>query len=231
MLIVDSRDRRVLVRVALESNLTSSISNMLSARPAGLPLGADKGIASKTPARGLTKTRNVLQENAICNVPTTVIGKGRKVVQNTPLQSKTLRMHALMPLTPYLTPPTETDRVLKDLPGKQVGPSKLKDTPAVRPLGDKTPFPNRTVNQPPAAGAKIPQPALVDSSPRPSSARKHDRLPRSAGRVFETPITNGKHWDVSDIEIEVDAPIVNQSIDENYDEIEYMPPKVEGECS
>lgn len=119
--------------------------------------------------------------------------------------------------------------MLKDPPGKQVGPSKLKDTPAIRPLGDKTPFPNRTANQLPATGAKIAKPPLLDGSLRPSSARKHDRLPRSAGKAFETPITNGKHWDVSDIEIEVDAPAANKSIElQSYDEIEYMPPKVEG---
>lgn len=119
--------------------------------------------------------------------------------------------------------------MLKDPPGKQVGPSKLKDTPAVRPLGDKTPFPNRTANQLSATGAKIAKPALLDGSLRPSSARKHDRLPRSASKVYETPVTDGKHWDVSDIEIEVDTPVANQSIEEeSYDEIEYMPPKVEG---
>lgn len=117
---------------------------------------------------------------------------------------------------------------MKDPPGKQV-PSKLKDTPVVRPLGDKTPFPNRTANLLPANGVKIAKPALLDGSLRPSSARKHDRLPRSANKAFETPITNGKHWDVSDIEIEVDALVANQSIQEqSHDEIEYMPPKVEG---
>ena len=119
--------------------------------------------------------------------------------------------------------------MLKEPPGKQVGPSKLKDTPAIRPLGDKTPFPNRTANQLPPSGAKIAKPALLDGSLRPSSARKHDRLPRSASKIFETPVTDGKHWDVSDIEIEVDASLANQSIqEESCDEIEYMPPQVEG---
>lgn len=119
--------------------------------------------------------------------------------------------------------------MLKDPPGKQVGPSKLKDTPAIRPLGDKTPFPNRTAHQLSATGAKIAKPALLDGSLRPSSARKHDRLPRSAGKAFETPVTNGKHWDVSDFEIEVDTSVTNQSIEEeSCEEIEYMPPKVEG---
>ncbi|KAF9227062.1 hypothetical protein BS17DRAFT_814006 [Gyrodon lividus] len=145
----------------------------------------------------------------------TVIGKGSKVVQNTPFQLKT----------------QQTDRVLKHPPGNQVGPSKLKDTPAVRPLGDKTPFPNRTAtNQAilPAAGAKISKPALLEGSLRPSSARKHVRLPGSASKSFETPVTGGHHWDVSDIDIEVDTAAVNKSIEaEDYGEIEYMPPKVD----
>lgn len=119
--------------------------------------------------------------------------------------------------------------MLKDPPGKQVGPSKTRDTPTTRPLGDKTPFPNRNTNHPAVTGAKLAKPALIDGSLRPSSARKHDRLPRSTSKVFETPITDGKHWDVSDIEIEVDASVANKSIQEEcHDEIEYMPPKVEG---
>lgn len=202
---------------------------MLSARPVGLPLDVDRGISTKTPGRVLTKTRNGLQENAVRNAPMTVIGKGRKIIQNTPLQSKTLSKYSLISFTLSLTSPSETDRVLNDPPTKQAGPFKLKETPAVRPLGDKTPFPNRTANQPLATGAKIAKPALPDGSLRPSSARTHERLPRSAGKAFETPITNGKHWDVSDIEIEVDVPVANQSIEEEtFDEIEYMPPKVEG---
>ncbi|KAF8836886.1 hypothetical protein BDN67DRAFT_886505, partial [Paxillus ammoniavirescens] len=186
---------------------------MLGSWPAGLPLDADRRNLTKTPGRALVKSRNVLQENALRNPPMTVIGKGKKIVQNTPFQLKTL----------------QTDRVLKDLPGKQVGPSKLKDTPAARPLGDKTPFPNRTANQQtlPAAGTKLSKPALLEGSLRPSSARKNVRLPRSASKSFETPVTGGHHWDVSDIDIEVDTAVANQPIEEEYHgEIEYMPPKV-----
>ncbi|KAF9227107.1 hypothetical protein BS17DRAFT_446179 [Gyrodon lividus] len=187
---------------------------MLSTWPAGLPLDADRRNLTKTPGRALGKSRNALQENALRNVPMTVIGKGSKVVvQNTPFQLKTQH------------------RVLKHPPGNQVGPSKLKDTPAVRPLGDKTPFPNRTAtNQAilPVAGAKISKPALLEGSLRPSSARKHVRLPGSASKSFETPVTGGHHWDVSDIDIEVDTAAVNKSIEaEDYGEIEYMPPKVD----
>ncbi|KIJ08425.1 hypothetical protein PAXINDRAFT_88851 [Paxillus involutus ATCC 200175] len=181
---------------------------MLGAWPAGLPLDADRRNLTKTPGCALVKSRNALQENALRNPPMTVIGKGKKIVQNTPFQLKTLH-----------------------LPGKQAGPSKLKDTPALRPLGDKTPFPNRTANQQtlPTAGTKISKPALLEGSLRPSSARKNVRLPRSASKSFETPVTGGHHWDVSDIDIEVDTAVANQSIEEeDHGEIEYMPPKVVG---
>ncbi|KAF9241780.1 hypothetical protein BU15DRAFT_73128 [Melanogaster broomeanus] len=187
---------------------------MLSAWPAGVPLDADRRITTKTPGRALVKSRNALQENELRNVPMTVVGKGKRVVQNTPLQLKTQQI----------------DRVLKDPPGKHVGASKLKGTPAVRPLGDKTPFPNRTANHATlhVTGTKISKPALLEGSLRPSSARKHVRLPRSASKSFETPVTGGHHWDVSDIDIEVDTAVANKSIEEeDYCEIEYMPPKVE----
>ncbi|KIJ68020.1 hypothetical protein HYDPIDRAFT_25469 [Hydnomerulius pinastri MD-312] len=186
---------------------------MLSARPAGLTFDADRRNLTKTPGRTLVKSRSTLQENALRNVPMTVIGKGKKTMQSTSLQLKTL----------------QTDRVFQDPPGKQVGPSKLRDTPAVRPLGNRTPFPNRTAIQVTlGTGAKIAKPALLEGSLRPSSARKHVRLPRSASKSFETPVTGGHHWDVSDVDIEVGTAAVNQSIEEeDYGEIEYMPPKVE----
>jgi hypothetical protein len=100
-----------------------------------------------------------------------------------------------------------------------------------RPLGDKTPFPNRIANH--ATPFQMTKP-IFDVTPgallRPSSARKHVRLPRSASKSFQTPLTGGDHWDVSDIDINpevVAAP--SQSIEEeDYDEIEYMPPKLPG---
>ncbi|KIK79598.1 hypothetical protein PAXRUDRAFT_834019 [Paxillus rubicundulus Ve08.2h10] len=184
---------------------------MLGAWPAGVSFDVDRRNLTRTPGRALVKSRNALQENALRDPPITVVGKGKKVVQNTPFQPKTL----------------QTDRVLKDLPGKQVGPSKLKDTPAVRPLGDKTPFPNHTSNQLQTAGTKISKPALLEASLRPSSARKNVRLPRNASKSFETPVTGGHHWDVSDIDIEVDTAVANKSIEEeDHGEIEYIPPKV-----
>ena len=91
------------VEFQVEQTSLATALNMLSARPTGLPLDADRGIATKTPGCVLSKTRNVLQENAVRNAPMTVIGKGRKLAQNTPLQSKTLRKYVLIPPTSYLT--------------------------------------------------------------------------------------------------------------------------------
>lgn len=102
-----------------------------------------------------------------------------------------------------------------------------------RPLGDKTPFRNRVgdLHTPLPNGSKISKLSLGASqlqTPgllRPSSARIHDRMP-SASKNFQTPHTQGNHWDVSDTEIEgPEAVVVNQSIvEEDFNEIEYMPP-------
>lgn len=105
-----------------EFRFTPSHCKMLSARPVGLPLDADRGFSTKTPGRGLTKTRNVLQENTIRNAPMSVIGKGRKMVQNTPLQSKTLRKCILIPLPSCLTS-TNRSRSRVERPSWQAGRS------------------------------------------------------------------------------------------------------------
>ncbi|KAG6329749.1 hypothetical protein ID866_9342 [Astraeus odoratus] len=188
---------------------------MLSSRSAALPLDGDRRNMVKTPGRALAKSRNALQENTFREPPMTVNAKGKRAIQNTPLQTKTI----------------QTDRVPKDAPGKQPQRLRLKDTPTVRPLGDKTPFPNRTANQGLAISdtiTKIAKPPLLDGSVRTHSARKHVRLPRSASKSFETPVTTGNHWDVSDIDIEVAGAVGDQSLqEEDYDEVEYMPPKVD----
>ncbi|KAJ7612141.1 hypothetical protein FB45DRAFT_803433 [Roridomyces roridus] len=113
-----------------------------------------------------------------------------------------------------------------------------------RPLGDKTPFPNRAAAPLPEGeqGQKIAKLVLhntltpssylhpndtPDSVARPSSARKHVRIPRSVSKSFQTPLTNGNPWDVSELEIEasqaeeVQVPAVEM---DDYDEVEYMPP-------
>lgn len=68
---------------------------------------------------------------------------------------------------------------------------------------------------------------------RPSATRKNLRVPRSASKSFETPANGGNHWDVSDISIVVaQDSLVNMSLEEeDFDEIEYMPPKIGGSSS
>ena len=120
-------------------------------------------------------------------------------------------------------------------PQKIYGTTKSKGQASLapsRPLGDKTPFPNRVHNH--ATPFQVTKP-VFDVTPgallRPSSARKHIRLPHSASKSFQTPVTGGNHWDVSDIEINPEVVAEpNQSIEEeDYDEIEYMPPKQPGQ--
>ena len=134
-------------------------------------------------------------------------------------------------------------------------PVLLNTRSAARPLGDKTPFPNRTSK----AGAvlymdmrkgelqqKLPKfleslhpslrnqetPETLDFSPRPSSTRKSARTPNSANRKFQTPLVNGNPWDVSDGSIELDdmqVQDVQQDAEvDDLDEIEYMLPNMLG---
>ncbi|KZP28845.1 hypothetical protein FIBSPDRAFT_816644, partial [Athelia psychrophila] len=169
---------------------------------------------AKTPGRAILKGRGALQENALHRGAgaMTVNGKGKKVVLNSPSQLKTL----------------QPQRTLKD---SVLG--KSTSILLTRPLGDKTPFRNRVgdLHTPLPNGSKISKLSLGASqlqTPgllRPSSARIHDRMP-SASKNFQTPHTQGNHWDVSDTEIEgPEAVVVNQSIvEEDFNEIEYMPP-------
>lgn len=65
----------------------------------------------------------------------------------------------------------------------------------------------------------------------PSSARKSVRGRRSSGPLFETPVPSGNHWDV--IEEDAIAPVVpevqgEEVQQEDYDEVEYMPPTAVG---
>ncbi|KAK0216849.1 hypothetical protein IW262DRAFT_150857 [Armillaria fumosa] len=91
-----------------------------------------------------------------------------------------------------------------------------------RPLGDKTPFPNRT-------GVQFQTPytfnfASPDSVLRPSSLRRHVRVPRSATKSFETPVNTGNPWNC-DVSIGSPEIVVKQLVlEDDLDEIEYMPP-------
>ncbi|KAG2154468.1 uncharacterized protein EDB93DRAFT_1048800, partial [Suillus bovinus] len=187
---------------------------MISSRPTGIAFDGDYRHLTKTPGNRMLKSRSALQENVGRHVPLTVDGKAKKVaLQKAPFCPNTL----------------QPQKILKGHDGttKSKGKEPVIVAPS-RPLGDKTPFPNRVANHAtPLQMTKI----IFDVTPgallRPSSARKHVRLPRSASKSFQTPLTGGNHWDVSDIDINpevVAAP--TQSIEEDYDEIEYMPPKL-----
>ncbi|CAL1705949.1 unnamed protein product [Somion occarium] len=176
----------------------------------------------KTPGKTIARNRATLQENAAYYGGAMTVNRKGKAVAHTPSR-------------PAISPRKGLQTVVK--------PSIIVS----RPLGDKTPFPNRQQNVPPLhtpalQTAKIAKLSLLDhelvQTPghllRPSSNRKSLRAPRASGsggkrNVFKTPVTNGNHWDVSDGDIQVelsDAQAETEEIVEDYDEIEYMPPKV-----
>ncbi|KAF7296920.1 hypothetical protein MIND_00923800 [Mycena indigotica] len=125
------------------------------------------------------------------------------------------------------------------------------------PLGDKTPFPNQASRfvTPLPGEEKIAKLNLglalntIDSKPsaptfagttpdsvlRPSSSRRHGRTPRISGGAlvgktsFVTPMNSGRHWDVDegDIPVELAAPAPEPAEEDDYDDIEYMPPKLD----
>ncbi|EIM83073.1 uncharacterized protein STEHIDRAFT_171174 [Stereum hirsutum FP-91666 SS1] len=123
------------------------------------------------------------------------------------------------------------------------GQSKLTTTIS-RPLGDKTPF-HRNDTKPrldfaPLGPEKLDAVNFGDIVPgeallRPSSTRKSIRGRRSsAGGTtldftnLKTPFTKGNHWDVSDLDIPADVAEAEGEVEaveqEDYDEVEYMPP-------
>ncbi|KAJ6616639.1 hypothetical protein B0H10DRAFT_1378744 [Mycena sp. CBHHK59/15] len=187
---------------------------MLSSRPGNLH--TDGRLLAKTPGR----------ENAIYRGVMTGYGKSKN--------------NAITPLHPNTLQPQRFR--------KEVVSSKFLTRTVARPLGDKTPFTNRDAPTTPLPGAqKIAKLVLLDapkthvleslhpnntpdSVARPSSMRKHVRAPRSASKNrFETPLTNGNHWEVSASDLivpEAEAPEVPPFPEaDDYDEIEYMPPK------
>ncbi|KAJ3934162.1 MAG: hypothetical protein NXY57DRAFT_1037043 [Lentinula lateritia] len=181
---------------------------MLSTRP--ISRNAENNTnrhAFKTPSRGLAENRLGALK-----------GKGKAGVgQQTPFQTK----------TPFQKPLfTEADTQLKG--GVRV---------PTRPFLDKTPFPNRIVNlnnihaqtpylHPASASGT---PGTPDSALRPSSTRKHIRVPRNSQK-FETPLNTRNHWDVDSNDESADGIAVGlpepalPEEEEDFDEIEYMAP-------
>ncbi|KAJ6616669.1 hypothetical protein B0H10DRAFT_2036478 [Mycena sp. CBHHK59/15] len=184
---------------------------MLSSRP--VQLQTEGRLAAKTPGR----------ENATHRGAMTVHGKGKS--------------DATVPLHPA---------TLQNRKGaKDIISSKLSTRVVTGPLVDKTPFPNRDppneFNTPLPGDQKLAKLVFADSKPlvsdllhpsstpdsvaRPSSTRKHVRAPH-ASRNFETPPINGNPWDVSEHDIVVEEPTSTPAPEvDDYDEIEYMPPK------
>ncbi|TFK22218.1 hypothetical protein FA15DRAFT_671765 [Coprinopsis marcescibilis] len=161
--------------------------------------------ALRTPGRGLKRSENL-------NAGARTVGpKGKALALHTPFAKNTLHLKGGLTTA-----------------GKSRG------------LVDKTPAPNRLHqdanggNEKDALG-KLPKLVLLETestaSPdiaRPSSTRKHARLPRSSvGRKFETPMNKGNYWDVGDVDLNSPEAQLQEPIVEEIDcqaEIEYMPP-------
>ncbi|KAG7440779.1 uncharacterized protein BT62DRAFT_923814 [Guyanagaster necrorhizus] len=94
-----------------------------------------------------------------------------------------------------------------------------------RPLVDKTPFPNRTdVQFQTPYTFSFDKLSSPDSILRPSSLRRHVRVPRSATKSFETPINTGNPWQC-DVSIGSPELVVQQLVlEDDLDEVEYMAP-------
>ncbi|KAJ3573158.1 hypothetical protein NP233_g2612 [Leucocoprinus birnbaumii] len=195
---------------------------MLSTRPN--TINADINyLPLKTPARG-TRNRG---ENAFQGAMTIQNGKGKSGLMKTPFHPRSAQLQ----------------RAMKDAPGSVSfkDPIHLVTRPN-RPLADKTPFANRTLNfqHTPAPAHKLlksdPLPPIlkdqnatpdsVSVSARASSTRKHSRVPK-ASVVFQTPANKGNHWDVSDGDIVIPEMEQVLELEEKFDdseEVEYLPP-------
>ncbi|KAI0798657.1 hypothetical protein BC629DRAFT_1592207 [Irpex lacteus] len=201
---------------------------MLSTRPLALDDATATYAYTRTPAKGLLKSRGALQENTttVLRGPKTLnTGKGKAVALRTPTQNR----HSAR----------------KNGNAFQTA-KKLTTVVSTKPLGDKTPFPNRqlqALQTPAPQTAKLAKLSLCDDDGEsalgigktpgnlllPSARRKSMRLPRSASKKFRTPDGQGRHWDVSDgdVRLEVEEDVEEAAIEEpDYDEVEYMPPKV-----
>ncbi|TCD68545.1 hypothetical protein EIP91_010470 [Steccherinum ochraceum] len=203
----------------IDGNIDVSGLNYMNARTPG------KSIL-KTPGRTLHKSRSALQENVAYdgNGGTTARKKGK----------------GHTPFHPAIRAGFEGPTV-----GSQACPV------VTRVLGDKTPAPNRHLNyqpmQTPAPQTiKLAKLSILETEEedfmmptpgaylRPSSSRKSLRASRTSGSgqkmLFKTPATNGRHWEVNeeDLQIMQEAEPEPEVEVDDYDEIEYMPPKVSG---
>ncbi|KAF6749626.1 hypothetical protein DFP72DRAFT_913125 [Ephemerocybe angulata] len=192
---------------------------MLSSRPHHAITEGPYYAPTKTPAR--LKGR---AENLILHAGARTVGpKGKSVLK-----------------TPFAPGSVQPNRLLKEVLATQ---GKAGTSTRQKPLGDKTPFPNRQIHNAENPNGnngdfvKIPKLVFAETTTqkggatpemqRPSSSRRHSRgLMRSAGKnSFQTPANNGRHWDVGDIDIASPEVQVQDAIPEDdLDEIEFMPP-------
>lgn len=216
---------------------------MLTTRPAALPQSESAPTQlSKTPGRTL-KGRAGLQENVLQHGSKTANPKEKRVALNTPFRRENPGQYELT------VPPLPVLRAVCLLVRKDA-PSALKPSVSLgsRLLADKTPLPNRHNNAAfvtPAPNAlkisKLPLTSLVYDAGQtetplqpPSTSRKKLRIPRSASKSFETPVTKGDHWNVSDVSIDVDGLNLDEVKEDDtnepdYSDPEYMPPTAIGE--
>jgi hypothetical protein len=158
---------------------------------------------------------------------------------NRPLHVKTpgrALQKARGPLQENALPGSHTARVVHKvrlqtpLGGGSKDVQASKANTVTRPLGDKTPFANRQrrviQDRTPGHAKQTPGHALLSSSVRKTVRGRH-----GSGPVFETPVTNGNHWDVIEHDVAMPAAPEAQGEEvqqEDYDEIEYMAPTAIG---
>ncbi|KAL5507470.1 hypothetical protein ACEPAH_6926 [Sanghuangporus vaninii] len=195
---------------------------MLSTRPISLlqeNTDFSRNAVTKTPGRTL-KGRAGLQENVLQNGSISVNPTEKRVAFQTPFRQG----------------PDKT--ILQDTQTS----SKLATLSSGRPLGDKTPKPNRqslSLFTPGSRNQKTPKLVLptiqsendIPSPTRPpSSSRTKLRNPQPS-KCFETPVTKGDHWNVSDVSIHEGTSTLGKANEATADELdddsepEYMPPK------
>ncbi|KAK0199738.1 hypothetical protein DFS33DRAFT_1364644 [Desarmillaria ectypa] len=168
---------------------------MLTSRP----ISRNNDLAGQRQMLSKTPGRVFHQNENAYRGPATVHGKGKNTLLQTPFNGGKFN--------------------------KEGTQGKLTTQAPLRPLVDKTPFPNRS-------GVQFQTPyafnfdkfSSPDSILRPSSLRRHVRVPRSATKSFETPVNTGNPWQC-DVSIGSPEIVVQQLVmEDDLDEIEYMPP-------
>ena len=75
-----------------------------------------------------------------------------------------------------------------------------------------------------------------DSAQRPSSTRRHSKLFNGSRRsnTFQTPLKNGKHWEVSEGDLvyttQQETEVLEETVEDDDSEVEYCPPNTLSKC-